>query len=173
MKKQGSREVGEQLEHKTSENYINIASVSSFIKSGKLVLVPNVQNEITSNYVADMAKYANAPETVKIRACFNSIPAQLAKENTKFQYKVIQKGSSAALFGASIVWLTQAGIVLKCQKIEHAQNPISVYSDLSSFKLYMCDVGLLVMKSGLAQLKILAMINDIDWQVKHFHGGCY
>ena len=38
--------------------------------------------------------------------------------------------------------------------------------------LYMCDVSLLVMKSGLAQLKILAMINDIDWRVKHFHGGC-
>ncbi len=137
------------------------ASVSSFIKSGKLVLVPNVQNEITGNYVADMAKYADTSETVKIRACFNSIPAQLAKENTKFQYKVIQKGGSAALFGASIDWLTQAGVVLKCQKIEHAQNPISVYADLSSFKLYMSDVGLLVMKSGLAQQTILTGESNI------------
>ncbi len=82
-------------------------SVSSFVKSGKLVLVPNVQNEITGNYVAYMEKDADTYETVKIRACFNSIPAQLAKENTKFQYKVIQKGGSAALFGASIDWLTQ------------------------------------------------------------------
>ena len=131
------------------------ASVSSFIKFGKLVLVPNVQNEIINNYVADMANYAATSETVKIRSCFNSIPNQLAKENTKFQYKVIQKGGSAALFGASIDWLTQAGVVLKCQKLEHAQNPISVYLDLSSFKLYMSDVGLLVMKSGLAQQTIL------------------
>ncbi len=131
------------------------ASVSSFVKSGKLVLVPGVQHEIASNYVADMAKYAAPSETVKIRACFNSIPAQLAKENTKFQYKVIQRGGSATLFGASIDWLTQAGVVLKCQKVEQARNPISVYTDLSSFKLYMNDVGLLVMRSGLAQQTIL------------------
>lgn len=132
------------------------ASVLSFVKSGKLVLVPTVQNDIFNNYVADMAKYAHPSETVKIRACFNSIPAQLAKENRKFQYKVVQKGGSAALFGASIDWLTQAGIVMKCHKVEHALNPISVYTDLSSFKLYMGDVGLLVMKSGLAQQTILA-----------------
>jgi predicted AAA+ superfamily ATPase len=131
------------------------ASILSFAKSGKLVLVPNMQNEIVNNYVADMAKYAVPSEVVKIRACFNSIPAQLAKENRKFQYKVIQKGGSATLFGASIDWLTQAGVVLKCQRIEQARNPIAVYADLSSFKLYMSDVGLLVMKSGLPQQTIL------------------
>ncbi len=131
------------------------ASVLTFIKSAKLVLVPNVQNEIVSNYVADMAKYADISETVKIRACFNSIPTQLAKENKKFQFKIIQKGGSAVLFGASIDWLTQAGVVFKCQKIEQAQNPIAVYTDLSSFKIYMCDVGLLVMKSAISQNTIL------------------
>ncbi len=131
------------------------ASVSTFVKSGKLVLVPGVQHEIASNYVADMAKYAAPSEAVKIRACFNSIPAQLAKENTKFQYKVVQRGGSTALFGSSIDWLTQAGVVVKCQKVEHALHPVSVYADLSSFKLYMNDVGLLVMKSGLAQQTIL------------------
>lgn len=131
------------------------ASVQTFINTGKLVLVPNIQNEILSNYVADMAKYASPSETVKIRGCFNSIPAQLAKENKKFQYKVVQKGGSASLFGESIEWLSQAGVVLKCQKIEQAMNPISVYADLSSFKLYMGDVGLLVMKSGVPQQTIL------------------
>ncbi|MEA5083594.1 MAG: ATP-binding protein [Lachnospiraceae bacterium] len=131
------------------------ASVQTFVNTGKLVLVPNVQNEILNNYVADMAKYASPSETVKIRGCFNSIPAQLAKENKKFQYKVVQKGGSATLFGESIEWLSQAGVVLKCQKIEQAMNPISVYADLSSFKLYMGDVGLLVMKSGVPQQTIL------------------
>ena len=57
-----------------------------------------------------MEKDADTYETVKIRACFNSIPALLAKENTKFQYKVIRKGGSAALFGASIDWLTHRSI---------------------------------------------------------------
>ncbi len=131
------------------------ACVQTFTNSGKLVLVPTVQNEIANNYVADMAKYATTADTVKIRGCFNSIPAQLAKENKKFQYKVVQRGGSAALFGESIEWLAQAGIVLKCQKIDHGTSPIAVYADLSSFKLYMSDVGLLVMKSGVPQQTIL------------------
>lgn len=131
------------------------ACVKTFTDSGKLVLVPTVQNEIANNYVADMAKYATTADTVKIRSCFNSIPAQLAKENKKFQYKVVQRGGSAALFGESIEWLAQAGIVLKCQKIDHGTSPIAVYADLSSFKLYMSDVGLLVMKSGVPQQTIL------------------
>lgn len=139
--------------------YLNVggmpACVQTFTNSGKLVLVPNVQNEIASNYVADMAKYATTADTVKIRSCFNSIPAQLAKENKKFQYKVVQRGGSAALFGESIEWLAQAGIVLKCQKIDYGTSPIAVYLDLSSFKLYMNDVGLLVMKSGVPQQTIL------------------
>ena len=131
------------------------ACVKTFTDSGKLVLVPTVQNEIANNYVADMAKYATTADTVKIRSCFNSIPAQLAKENKKFQYKVVQRGGSATLFGESIEWLAQAGIVLKCQKIDHGTSPIAVYTDLSSFKLYMSDVGLLVMKSGVPQQTIL------------------
>ena len=130
--------------------------VLSFKNSGKLVLVPSVQNEITNSYVADMAKYADAHESVKIRACFNSIHTQLAKDNKKFQYKVVQKGGSAALFGVSIDWLTEAGIVLKCRKLDHAINPIQVYVDLSSFKLYMCDVGLLCLMSGLPQQTVLS-----------------
>jgi predicted AAA+ superfamily ATPase len=131
------------------------ACINSFAQNGKLVLAPNIQNEIVNDYVADMAKYANHAETVKIRACFNSIPVQLAKENHKFQYKVVQRGGSAGLFGPSLEWLIQAGVVLQCQKIEQAVNPIAVYADLSSFKIYMGDVGLLTMKSGIAQQTIL------------------
>jgi predicted AAA+ superfamily ATPase len=130
--------------------------VNSFVRNEKLVLVPAIQNEISNNYVADMAKYAEPSEAVKIRACYDSIPAQLAKENKKFQYKVVQKGGSAALFGVSIDWLTQAGILLRCQKVDHAYSPLSVYADLSSFKLYMGDVGLLIMKAGVPQQTILS-----------------
>ena len=132
------------------------AAVNLFAGTGKLVLVPTVQNEIAGNYTADMAKYADASETVKIRACYNSIPAQLARENKKFQYKVVQKGGSTALFGASIDWLAQAGVVLKCRRLDHAYNPIPVYADLSAFKLYMSDVGLLTMRSGIPQQTLLA-----------------
>ena len=132
------------------------ACVDAFSQNGKTVLIPSMQNEIVNNYVADMAKYAEPSDTVKIRACYDSIPAQLAKENKKFQYKIVQKGGSASLFGASLDWLIQAGVVLKCRKTDHATSPIAVYEDLSSFKLYLNDVGLLAMRSGIPQQTILS-----------------
>ncbi|MDO4552394.1 MAG: ATP-binding protein [Bacillota bacterium] len=132
------------------------ACINAFLKNGSFLDVPLVQSEILDHYIADMAKYASAGDSVKIRACYNSIPAQLAKENKKFQYKVVQRGGSASLFGASIEWLSLAGVVLKCQKITQATEPVSVYADLSSFKLYMADTGLLVMKSGISQQTVLS-----------------
>ena len=132
------------------------ASVKAFLKNRSFIDVPLVQNEILNNYIADMAKYASPADSVKVRACYQSIPTQLAKENKKFQYKIIQKGGSSTMFGASIEWLNLAGVVLKCQKVTQAVEPISAYADLTSFKLYMGDVGLLVAKSGLSQQTILS-----------------
>jgi Holliday junction resolvase-like predicted endonuclease len=103
-----------------------------------------------------MAKYATNAESVKIRAAFNSIPVQLAKDNRKFQYKLAQKGGTASIFGSAIEWLCFAGVVLKCERIEQGFMPISVYRDMSGFKLYMGDVGLLTMTSGISQHTILA-----------------
>jgi predicted AAA+ superfamily ATPase len=129
--------------------------VAAFAAANSLVMIPNLQNEIINNYAADMAKYASHSDSVKIRACFNSIPAQLAKENKKFQYKVVQRGGSAAIFGTAIDWLTQSGVAMKAERLEHAVHPVAVYADLSSFKLYMSDVGLLSLKSGIAQQLVL------------------
>ena len=132
------------------------ACINAFLETGSFLDVSLVQREILDNYIADMAKYASNADSVRIRACYNSIPAQLAKENKKFQYKVVQKGGSAALFGTSLDWLEQAGIVLKCQRIQQAVEPIAVYADLSAFKIYMGDVGLLAMKSGISAQTILS-----------------
>jgi predicted AAA+ superfamily ATPase len=134
------------------------AAINSFVESDSL-LTPTIQQSfILNEYVADMAKYAPPATTVKIRACYNSIPMQLAKENKKFQYKVVKKGGSAFLFGESIDWLIQAGIVLKCDKIDNAYMPIAAYVDMSDFKLYLADAGLLTMKSGMARQTILSPV---------------
>lgn len=132
------------------------ACINAFLKRKSFLDVPDVQSGILDNYIADMAKYASNADSVKIRACYQSIPAQLAKENKKFQYKVVQRGGTATIFGASIEWLNLAGVVLKCQRLSQAYEPISVYADLTAFKLYMGDVGLLVMKSGMSQQTILS-----------------
>ena len=132
------------------------ASIGVYLRDNGFLNVPDVQGEIVNHYVADMAKYADNTESVRIRACFQSIPAQLAKENKKFQYKVVQRGGSAALFGSAIEWLACAGVVMKCQRVQNAMEPLSVYADLASFKLYMGDVGLLSVQSGLSQVTVLS-----------------
>ncbi len=136
------------------------ACVNTLVREGSFLDVANVQAQILATLVADMAKYATASESVKIRACYQSIPAQLAKENRKFQYKVVRKGGSAAIFGESIEWLTLAGLVLKCQKVSQAWVPVSVHADLSSFKLYMGDTGLLLQLSGMPQQLVLSGLEN-------------
>jgi len=132
------------------------ATVMEFIKTNSFVAVADIQNRILNEYIADMAKYSDPATSIKIRACYESIPAQLAKENHKFQFSVVQKGGSATIFGESIEWLKYAGIVLKCQKTTQGTMPIKVYIDLSDFKLYMSDVGMLAMQSGIVTQAILS-----------------
>ena len=67
--------------------------VANYVETGSLIGLPDVQGRIINDYLADMAKYASNTESVKIRAAYNSIPAQLAKENKKFQYKLAQKAA--------------------------------------------------------------------------------
>lgn len=136
------------------------AVVGSYAESGSLVDVRSIQYNILNEYVADMAKYANPATSVKIRACYNSIPAQLAKDNRKFQYKVVQRGGSASMFGESIEWLNFAGLVLKCQKTSQGTVPLAVNAELQDFKLYFGDVGLLCAKSGMPSSIVLSLENE-------------
>ena len=136
-------------------------AVKTFVEEGSFLNVQNVQNEILNNYVADMAKYATNAESVKIRACYNSIPAQLAKNNKKFQYKIVQRGGSATIFGESIEWLNFAGVVLKCQRLSQAVEPLDAYADYSAFKLYLGDIGLLTVKTGIALQTILGVGDNV------------
>ena len=134
------------------------AVISDFLEHNSFLTIKNQQTQILNEYIADMAKYATTATAMKIRSCYNSIPTQLAKENKKFQYKIVQKGGTATIFGEAIEWLQSAGIVLKCQKIEHAFIPVKAYQDFSDFKLYMSDVGMLTMHSGLPAQMLLHSI---------------
>ena len=127
------------------------ASVKAFCETDSFLAANEEQQEILTGYDSDMGKYhETVSESVKVRACFNSIPTQLAKENHKFQYKVVQRGGSATIFGASLEWLAQAGLTLPCHRVNNPENPLSVYADVAAFKLYMADTGLLTLKSDMA-----------------------
>ena len=137
------------------------ASILEYTNSGSLVTVPGVQSRIISDYIADMAKHTSDSEAVRIRAAFNSIPAQLAKDNRKFQYKVIRKGGSSSIFGAAIDWLEAAKVVNKCHNLTTPEIPLDVYKDLTNFKLYMGDTGLLTMASRTPQ-EIILHLEEAD-----------
>ena len=132
------------------------AAVMRYVDTGSLQTIPDVQRQILNDYAADMAKYTTAAEAVRVRAAYESIPVQLAKENRKFQYKLAQSGGTATRLGSAIDWLRLAGAVLKCQKIDHGLLPLAAHVDLASFKLYLDDVGLLTALSALPQSVVLA-----------------
>lgn len=132
------------------------AVVAEYVDSQNFNNVSEIQHRILNEYVADMAKYADSRTAVKIRACYNSVPSQLAKENHKFQYKVVQKGGSATIFGESVEWLSSAGVVLKCQAVTQGTIPLAVFLDFSDFKLYLSDTGLLTMKAQMPHSLILS-----------------
>lgn len=125
------------------------AVVKSHISTVSQFETEEIKALILSAYTSDMSKYASHSESVKIRSAYDSIPAQLAKENKKFQYKMIKSGARSSLFGESIDWLIHAGLVLKCTKCEHGYMPPKAYQDLASFKLYMSDLGLLTTRTGM------------------------
>lgn len=120
--------------------------VQTYLTEQKIISTIDVQAEILSSYERDMTKYADNSLSNRILSAFDSIPVQLAKDNQKFQYKVISKGGTSGIFGEAILWLKNSGIVNQVYKVT-TEIPLEMHKDLSSFKLYMSDVGLFVNKA--------------------------
>lgn len=120
--------------------------VQTYLTEQKTIAAIDVQAEILSSYERDMTKYANNSLSNRIISAFDSIPVQLAKDNQKFQYKVISKGGTSGIFGEAILWLKSSGIVNQVYKAV-SKLPLEMHKDLASFKLYMSDVGLFVNKA--------------------------
>jgi len=100
--------------------------------------------------------YADENEKMKIRDVFDSIPYQLAKENKKFQYKLVEKKGTAEKFNYAINWLLEANIVVKCNNLDIPELPLQGNAKNDSYKIYMCDTGLLMamMEDG-SQLEVI------------------
>ena len=125
-------------------NYTEV--VQTYLNENKVISTIDIQSEILESYERDMTKYADNSLSNKIISVFDSIPVQLAKDNQKFQYKVISKGGTSSIFGEAIAWLKNSGIVNQIFKVS-AEMPLEMHKDLTSFKLYMSDVGLFVNKA--------------------------
>ena len=159
----------EPIHHKALELYKTYlvvggypAVVKSYIEDHDFISVRNLQQNISTSYIADMSKYANPTDTIKAMAIFNSVHSQLAKENTKFQYSHIKAGARSKDYELSLTWLEKTNIVLKSNCVTEGKYTVNIYEDLSSFKLYYSDVGLLSMRMSLNPESIIKNINISD-----------
>lgn len=119
-------------------------AVQTFVDSRDMSSVLRIQRDIVRAYEDDMVKYAPTADKPLIKQCFQSIPRQLAKENKKFQYSPIKKGSTAARFAGSLQWVEDAGITVRCRNLSITELPLDGNAIEDQFKVYMADTGLFV-----------------------------
>lgn len=140
------------------------AAIMAEISENPTLNQSEIRQMILNSYIADMAKYASAGETVKIFAAYDSLPSQLAKDSKKFQYKLIKSGARASQYGESIDWLIQSGIVNKCSKCTQGFMPPAAYLDLTAFKLYYSDLGIMSARTN------MTLASFLSTESEHFRG---
>jgi len=113
--------------------------------------VREVQGRILTAYEQDFSKHAPNWLVPRIRMLFSSIPTQLARENKKFIYGLVREGARAREYELALQWLFDCGLVHKVHRVTAPKIPLNAYIDLSAFKLFMVDVGLLSCMAGLRQ----------------------
>jgi len=142
-------------------------AVNSYANEKDFNKVRTIQSEILRAYADDFSKHIPKIEQAKIRLVWNSIPSQLSKENKKFIYGNIEKGARAKEFENAIAWLEACGLVYKINRVKKPDLPLAAYKDLSAFKLFMVDLGLL---SAMASLDAKTLISGNDF-FREFKGA--
>lgn len=117
--------------------------LQTYIDTEDLVQCRTIQNQILRTYELDFSKHAPANIVPRIRMLWNAIPAQLAKENKKFIYKLLKDGSRAKDYELALAWLIDAGLVHKVCNVSVPKKPLKLYEEMHHFKLFMLDVGLM------------------------------
>ena len=143
-------------------------AVDEFINTHNFANVLKVQRGILAGYEDDIAKYAKDSEKAKARACFLSIPKHLSKDYKKFQYSIVERGGTARKFGGSLMWLYDAGVITFCYNLSIPELPLEGNAKSDSFKVYMCDTGLLM-----AMLEDGSQEDVIDGNLGIYKGAIY
>jgi len=141
--------------------------VKKFIETKDTILIRHTQKMMLQSYLNDMSKYNQTNEIKKTRLVYDNITVQLARKNTRFQYKLIKKGARASEFENAIEWLGLSGIVNRIYRIEQIKKPLENYRDIDSFKIYVSDIGLLCAKKDIIPEDILYLSNELN----DFKGG--
>lgn len=129
--------------------------VYSWVNDKDIEKVNKIQKDILDSYENDFSKHVDSKEANKISLIWNGIPSQLARENKKFVYQVVKDGARAREYEGALNWLNDANLITKCYLVSKCSFPLKAYEDLSSYKIYMNDVGLLRRMSNLDSKIIL------------------
>lgn len=143
--------------------------VNTFLKSNNYQEAYAVQKKIMESYREDIKHYASAADRQKISDCYYSVPRQLAKEYTKFQYKVVSKDGNARRYGNCLNWLVDAGMIQMCMNVSTPQFPLVAYEKQDQFKVYVTDIGLLTSMYGY-ETQVTLLKNTLTGPAK---GGIY
>ena len=122
-------------------------AVKTWVETGNIEDVEEVLSGILKDYADDFSKHAPGEEVIKMRWIWDSIPVQLARENRKFMFSHVREGKRAAYLEDALQWLVDAGLIVKLHLVENPELPLSGFANKSYFKVYLCDVGLLRVKS--------------------------
>ncbi|MFV0585399.1 MAG: ATP-binding protein [Parabacteroides gordonii] len=137
-------------------------SVNEFIETNDAMKVRDIQNNILYTYQKDISKHVPTSESSRINMVWHSMPSQLVKENKKFIYGVTKPGGRAKDFEVAIQWLIDAGLVYKAERILQPKMPLKFYVDISSFKLFILDCGLLGAMSETPPENLLVADNGME-----------
>ena len=129
--------------------------VYSWVNDKDIEKVNKIQKNILDAYENDFSKHIDTAEANKVSLIWNGIPSQLARENKKFVYQVIKEGARAREYEGALNWLNDADLITKCFLVNKCAFPLKAYQDLSAYKIYMNDVGLLRRMSNLDSRIIL------------------
>ncbi len=130
-------------------------AVKCYIESGNLEDVREIQNRLLLYYSMDFSKHVPKEQIPRVQMVWDSIPAQLAKENRKFLYGMVREGARAKEYELAIQWLSDYGLVHKCTRVSKPGLPLLSYAEQASFKLYFLDVGLLAARGKLSAKVLL------------------
>lgn len=131
-------------------------AVTTLLENKGMQEVEDTLQNILDLYTLDFSKYASATDIPRINSLWSSLPSQLAKENKKFVYRIIRSGARAREYEDALLWLEEAGLIYRIFNISKPGLPLSAYQDLSAFKVYACDCGLLRRLSKLSPETILS-----------------
>ena len=156
----------EKVDHEVNRRYLELFNeymviggmpevVQEFVNHSNYNMAFEIQQKILREYMRDINHYAKNSDKPKIRKCYESMPRQLARENRRFTYGVVESGGKARKYGNAIEWLLDAGLVRRISNVSIPVMPLAAYEKTEEFKLYLSDIGLLTAMFGVETQRAL------------------